>query len=146
MTTLILSTLIGSVVLGLLFYAGHKFGKFMRDAEEKERYWREMHEKDDHLKRLSENGIRGSIAGKALRKLIDSNHNGAAIITILLIFLFTPSFSQSFQAKKYRKQAYKSIPCPHFKAVYHQPIKAKREAPGFVVKRKKRVKTRTSWI
>jgi len=123
--TIIVTSIVALTVLGLLFYAGHKFGRFMRDMEERDRYWREMRRQDEEKARIN-----GSI-------------HGTLKIVVILILLATPAFGQSFHAKKYRRQASKEVLCPHFKSVYHQPIKSKKEAPGFVTRRKKRVKMRT---
>lgn len=130
--TIIITSIAALTVLGLLFYAGHKFGRFMRDAEEKERYWKKIGEEpfDSFNKRFKD---------------FKEKQNGRDTIVkiVLLLFLASPAFGQSFHAKKYRRQASKEVPCPHFKSVYHQPIKSKKEAPGFVTRRKKRVKMRT---
>jgi len=128
--TIIITSIVALTVLGLLFYAGHKFGRFMRDMEERDRYWREVHRKEEESKRIS--------------GLLKCNGRDLMIKVILLVLLSSPAFGQSFHAKKYRRQASKEVPCPHFKSVYHQPIKSKKEAPGFVTRRKKRVKMRTA--
>lgn len=128
--TIIITSIAALTVLGLLFYAGHKFGRFMRDMEERDRYWREIRRKDEERMRIS---------GK-----IKSNGRDLMIKIVLLLLLASPAFGQSFHAKKYRRQASKEVPCPHFKSVYHQPIKSKKESPGFVTRRKKRVKMRTA--
>lgn len=130
--TIIITSIVALTVLGLLFYVGHKFGKFIRDMEERDRYWREIHRQDEEKARFI--NIKGTMK---------VNGRDLMIKVILLLLLASPAFGQSFHAKKYRRQASKEVPCPHFKSVYHQPIKSKKEAPGFVTRRKKRVKMRT---